>query len=93
MYVVTSKYILLLTIICSVVCYRFSFGNLNLDDLFHDEDDEPSNGIFNDFFGGGDSFFGNMDHMRQVHTQHSSQNCRTVTKQQGNMISTYTTCS
>ncbi|XP_022653717.1 dnaJ homolog subfamily B member 9-like isoform X2 [Varroa destructor] len=73
--------------------FSFSFGNLNLDDLFGDDDGEHENGMFSEFFGGGDSFFGNMDHMRQVHTQQRSQNCRTVRKQQGNTISTYTTCS
>lgn len=78
---------------CAFILFSFSFGNLNLDDLFGDDDGEHENGMFSEFFGGGDSFFGNMDHMRQVHTQQRSQNCRTVRKQQGNTISTYTTCS
>ncbi|OQR78456.1 dnaJsubfamily B member 9-like [Tropilaelaps mercedesae] len=74
--------------------FSFSFGNMDLNDIFHDDDDEHRNGLFKDFFSASDSFFGNIDHMRQVQTQQGSGgNCHTVTKRAGNIVSTYTTCS
>lgn len=96
----TSTLKVMCTIISSYV-HSFSFGGddgfrLNLDDLFTDNED-ASNDIFSQFFGGGDSFFGDLDHVKEVYSARSERTegrrCTKTTRRQGGMISEHTVCS
>ena len=77
-----------------------SFFNFDFNSLF-DDIDEPEMDVDNqdhdhfdlgDLFGG--SIFGGNNIHIHTHTssQHRSQNCRTVTRRQGNTVSTITEC-